>query len=139
MPALYFEVAAAGVVWVMPTTMIDTDPQLLALLETLIAEVRGLRSDLARDRWPPRVLSRVDCDRLSRLLPAIAGALGSDSFASRDLLTHESAAVRLVVHDFTAKKLGRLLLRAEGVPIDGLRVQRAGVELGVVLWKIAAC
>ena len=60
----------------MPSLTLETDPQVVTLLETLIAEVRGLRADLARDRRPRRALSRADVDRLSRLLPAIAGAVG---------------------------------------------------------------
>lgn len=60
------------------------------LLCQLVAEVRALRADLARDRRPASTLSRADRARLARLLPSIDGALGSEAFASRDLACHSA-------------------------------------------------
>ena len=115
---------------------VATDPQLAALLEVLIAEVRGLRADLARDRRPSRELSRADRDRLSRVLPAIAGALGSEEFVVNELF--ERAAVQLVLGTLTSVQVGRLLQRAVGVPIAGYVVERGAFEVGRRLWRVMA-
>lgn len=107
-----------------------------ALLEQLVAEVRGLRADLARDRRPLSHLSRDDRERLARILPAVGGALGSDLFTARELVEHRSPALRVALHALNAKQLGRLLQRAEGRPLGAFIVQRDGVEVGAVLWRL---
>lgn len=109
-----------------------------ALLRELVVEVRGLRSDLGRDRKArfSATLSRADCAVLSRLLPAIGGALGSEPFLARDLFDHESAALRLVLSGLNAKRIGRLFQRGDGQAIDGYLVERAGDELHTTLWRV---
>ncbi len=47
--------------------------------------------------------------------------------------------MQFVVRGFTAITLGRLFLRAVGQPVNGLVVQRVGIDVNVVVWKIAAC
>lgn len=84
-------------------------------------------------------LRRGDRAQLEKILPAVAGAIGSTEFLARELPAHASAAVRLVVRGLSVKALGRLLARAEGVPIDGFVVQRVGVEVNVAIWKIVRC
>jgi hypothetical protein len=76
------------------------------LLRDLVEEVRGLRADLStrgQVLTSPRVaessLSRADLALLPRLLPAIAGALGSEPFASRDLAADASPGLRSVLRD----------------------------------------
>jgi hypothetical protein len=119
----------------MPDSALETDQQLAALLEVLIAEVRGLRSDLVRDRRPRRVLSRTDCAYLSKLLPVIAGAI-NEPFLTRDLFVSDSAALQFVLQGWTAIRIGRLFQRAEGHTIDGYVVERDGTELHATLWRV---
>jgi hypothetical protein len=115
----------------------------LELLTTILAELRGMRADLRSNvthvQHLPTSLSRTDQARLARLLPAIAGALGSEEFTSRDLACHSAPALRLVLRGLSAKSIGRLLARADGVPtIDGWVVERRGVEINVALWRVVA-
>ena len=81
-----------------------------------------------------RSLTRADRAVLARLLPAVAGALGSEPFASRDLCT--TPATRVVLRDLNVRQIGRLLARAEGIPIDGHVLEPAGVEINVRLWRV---
>jgi hypothetical protein len=104
------------------------------LLRELIAEVRGLRADLTRDRRP--ALSREDRARLARLLPVIGATLGPDLFLTAELFERDSAALRLVLAGLTVKQLGRLLRRAVDTPIDGYLVVREAVEAGAVVWRV---
>ncbi len=97
-------------------------------------ELRAIRRLLEGQHKP--ALSRADRHTLARILPAIAGALGSALFTSRELLEHDSPALRLVLDGFNAKQIGRLLRRAEGYAVDRFMVQRAGVELNVILWQL---
>jgi hypothetical protein len=115
-----------------------SEPVVVALLRTLIDEVKGLRADLAArvHDTNPGSLCRADLARLGRLLPAIGGALGSAVFLARDLFEHESAALRLVLRGLNAKRVGRLLQRAEGQVVNGHLVERAGVELNTALWRV---
>ena len=106
-----------------------------ALLRELVEQVRGLRADLA-ERRPATSLSRVDRERLARLLPAIGGTLGSEPFNSSEICEHDAAALRLGRAGLTAKQLGRLLRRAVGTPVGGYLVERLGEEAGAVLWRV---
>jgi hypothetical protein len=112
---------------------ITATPTVELLLRELLTEVRGLRADL-RERQATS-LSRADRALLARLLPAIGGALGSEPFPSRDLPT-ASPGLRVVLRGVSAKQIGRLLSRAEGVPIDGYIVERCGIEINVTLWRV---
>ena len=128
-----------SLLWIGSTT---TTPAASVTIRDLERVERKLDEVLAKlDRLLNRrdVLSRRDREQLARILPAVAGCVGSEIFTSRDLIDHESAAVRLVVRGVTAKTLGRLLTRADGRPITGLVVERVGDEGHVALWRIAAC
>jgi hypothetical protein len=107
-----------------------------ALLRELIDQLIGLRAD-ARDRRPSP-LTRQDRDPLARILPVVIGVCGSELFTARELVEDESADLRLVLAGQTPKRLGRLLQRAEGQRIGGFVVQRDGLEVGAVLWRIVA-
>jgi hypothetical protein len=114
---------------------------LLAGQRELVAEVRGLRADVAaRKSVTDRLsisLSRVDVSLLGRLLPAIGGALGSDEFAVRELFERDSAALRLLLPGLTGIRIGRLFQRAEGQVIDGYLIERTGGrELNTALWRV---
>jgi hypothetical protein len=104
-------------------------------LEDVMRELMAIRALLEDRRRPP--LSREDRDRLATILPAIAGALGSESFASRDLTTN--AGVRVALRGLSIKQVGKLLSRGAGIPINGLMIERAGHEINVNLWRILAC
>lgn len=115
----------------------DVESALIPLVEILIDELRGLRADMRRERPTTSTLSRGDRERLARLLPAIAGALGSTEFASRDLRA-DVPALRVALRGVSVKSIGRLLSRAEGIPIDGWVVERYGTEINVTLWRVLA-
>ena len=109
-----------------------TDPDAVVLLREILAVQRQILATLERPR--PRALTRPDLAILRKLLPAIGGALGSEPFASRDLCT--TPATRVVLRDLNVKQIGRLLARAEGIPIDGHVLEPAGVEINVRLWRV---
>lgn len=122
----------------MPPLVTDTSygVALEALLRELVAEVKGLRQDLAQHVRNDHTPSRADHQRLARLLPAIAGVHGSDRFAARDLFDDTSPALRLVTRGLTPRETGKLLRRSLGHVIDGYLVEKAGEELGIVLWRV---
>jgi hypothetical protein len=113
------------------------------LLLAVLIEMRGLRQDLAQRNQDARPvilnspLSRADLALLGRLLPAIGGALGSELFLVRELFGHDAAALRLALRELNAKQVGRLFRRAEGQAIGAYLIQREGVELHAVLWRVA--
>jgi hypothetical protein len=106
-----------------------------AAIETNTMELRGLREALTRDRRPSP-LSREDRTRLTKLLPAIGGVVGSELFLVHELFESGSAALRVALRGMNAMQVGRLLRRAVGVPIGGLLVEREATEAGVVLWRV---
>jgi hypothetical protein len=71
-----------------------------------------------------------------RLLPALGAAFGSEPFASRDVLDNPGA--RVVLRGCSIKRIGKLLDRGVGVPIDGLLIERVGIEINVTLWRVVA-
>jgi hypothetical protein len=105
----------------------------------VLDELRAIRAALERPR-EVSPMTRADRTKLAALLPALAGALGSEPFASRDLVADDAApALRVVLKGLTVKQIGRLLARAEGMPINRLMVERYGVEINVMLWRVVAC
>lgn len=109
--------------------------EILAGQATLHAKLDAL---LARGRQPSS-LSREDRVLLARLLPAIGGAYGPERFSSRDLVEDTRPAVHFVVRGLSVKQISKLFARADGMPIDGLMVQKQGVEFHVMAWQIVAC
>lgn len=81
-------------------------------------------------------LSRPDRERLDTLLPVIGAVVASEGFLVSELLRLESPGLRLVVGACSARSLGRLLRRGEGLPIGGYVVERIGQEGGAVLWRV---
>jgi hypothetical protein len=110
----------------------------IALLRELVEQVKGLRADL-RERRPAASLSRDDRAYLARLLPVLGGVYGSEGFTSRDCVEDDAPAVRLVLEGRSAKAIGKLLARAEGIAIAGLLVRRTGVDGQVTVWRVGAC
>jgi hypothetical protein len=112
------------------------DP-LLELLRDIRDELRALRGELATGRSPSSALNRSDRAQLARLLPAIAGVYGSESFACRDLVGDDAPpALQLVTGGLEAQQLGSLFARAAGAVIDGFVIDRAGSELHARLWRV---
>ncbi|HXG54018.1 MAG TPA: hypothetical protein VNJ03_01445 [Vicinamibacterales bacterium] len=103
------------------------------VLEDVLAELRALRALLEGSRKP---LRRADGDRLARILPAVAGALGSHPFAVRDLFDDDSPALALVLTGMTTKSIAQLFSRGADQVIDGYVVQRAHRELNAQLWRV---
>ena len=112
------------------------DDAVLELLHELVAEVRGLRADLAQR--PSSSLTRADRARLAQLLPVIADVLGSAIFTVHELFASSAPALPLVLEGLTPGQVGKLLRRAVGVPIDELVVERVGDESRRALWRVAA-
>jgi hypothetical protein len=108
------------------------------LLRELVTEVRGLRADI-RERRPVSALSRADRATLAKLLPAIVGVYGPETFSARDLAEDDRHAVQLVVQGRSPKQLGKLFSKADGIAIDSLMLQRQGLEFQVTTWQIIAC
>src|SRR5687767_2071686 len=96
------------------------EEQLAAIRQEQRAQ-RAILEQILEARRPSR-LSRVDRDLLSRMVPAIGGAIGSEAFACRELITHPAPALAIVLAGVNAKRLGRLFTRAAGVAVDGLMV-----------------
>jgi hypothetical protein len=111
-----------------------------ALAVSLLTEILDVQRRILaalEQRRTPYPLTRADRMRLAPMLPAIAGALGSEPFTSRDLVADDAApALRVVCGTLSIKQIGRLLARAEATPIDGWLVERCGVEINVTLWRI---
>jgi hypothetical protein len=104
-------------------------------LDDVMRELVAIRALLEDRRRPP--LSRDDRDQLAQILPAAAGAWGSEPFASRELAA--DAGVRVVLRGLSIKRVGKLLSRGTGTPINGLMLERAGHEINVNLWRVVAC
>jgi hypothetical protein len=103
------------------------------------AHVRWLdqwRIDAVEHRLSPSTLRREDRAALERILPAIAGALGSDLFLAIEAVTSDNPALVLVLGAMDARRLGKLLLRGADLPIDGYIVHAKGMEAGAVLWEV---
>jgi len=108
-----------------------------------IAELRAAHAALAErvalleaGKHASHRVRRADRARLARLLPAIAGALGSEEFFVSDLF--DEPAVCLVLEALRPAQVGQLFERANGVPVDGFVVMWSGRKLQRVLWTVLA-
>jgi hypothetical protein len=70
------------------------------------------------------------------VLPAVAGAKGSDEFTTSELF--ELRAVRPLLDGLTPAHVGRLFERAAGIPVEGYAVAHSGTELQRHLWRVHA-
>ena len=104
----------------------------------LASRVAQIETRLARveQRLSPSPLRREDHAALQRILPAIAGALGSECFLSSEIVASDNPALVLVLADMNARRLGRLLRRGDGVEVEGYMVRASGTEAGAVLWCV---
>ncbi len=108
-----------------------------ATAAAMLSELRAIRQLLEGQQQP--ALSRADRAILGRILPAIAGAIGSEWFACRDLEEENSAALRLVSTGMSTKSVGRLFRRGMGHPVSGYLIERKDRELNVWLWRVVSC
>jgi len=104
-------------------------------LDDVYAEVCAIRR-LLELRGPASRLSRADRDRLDAILPVIAAVVGSEAFLIRELLQADASGLALVLAGCSPKSLGRVLRRAEGVPVNGLLVERVGTEDNAAIWRV---
>jgi hypothetical protein len=105
------------------------------VLEAVLAELHVIHGLLeARSQTPG--LSRADRELLERVLPAVAGVKGPEWFTTNELLASDAPAVRLVLADLSAKRVGRLFSRGVGQSVDGYVVERGGEEAHRVQWRI---
>lgn len=106
--------------------------QVLQRLETgqaaILAELRVLADGRPRGRCTPE-----DIALLRVLLPAIAGARGSEIFNVNEI--YADNVIRVLVAPLSAKQVGRLLWRGT-VTVDGYAVERAGHYRGATLWRV---
>jgi hypothetical protein len=113
-------------------------PAEMAWERAVLAELRAIRAVLEQRQRPVVPLSRADRALLGRMLPALAGAFGSETFSARDLAEDERPAVRIVVQERTVKQLAQLFAKADGLPIEGLKLECHGLEERVTVWRIIA-
>jgi hypothetical protein len=64
-------------------------------------------------------------DEVRRLIPALVGAVGSETFTATDPLEYP-AVLSAISRPLTPESLGQLLGRAAGHVIDGYRIERLG-------------
>ena len=86
--------------------------ELRALLTSLTVRVESIERRLS-----PSPLRREDQAALSRILPALAGALGSECFLAAEAVASDNPALVLVLGGPNARRLGRLLRRGDGVEV----------------------
>lgn len=120
------------------------DPQALELLTQIADDVRAIRAAVDA-RHVRRRLSRGDEMALVALLPVIAAAVGNRTFSVNELFAHaelnveSSIALReqLAVAG-NSRRIGRLLIRADGVDIGGYRIVAVGHAREGMLLSIIA-
>ena len=100
----------------------------------ILQELRAIRQALER-RQTPRD------DQHAALLQAIAQAAGSAAFTSAELIAHASVAGELRTAflascGLSARKLGRLLRKCEGVECGGVVIERVGADNSGVVWVV---
>jgi len=108
-------------------------------LADILAELQLIRQAIEGQQRQPSTLSRGDRATLARLLPVLGATYGEDGFTSRDCAEDEVPGLRLVVRQMSAKAIGKLLARADGVAINALTVQRQRTEFQVIVWHVATC
>jgi hypothetical protein len=117
----------------------DIDSPVEALLRELIAEVKGLRADLARTsgRRRPEIPDA--------LLPILAQAVFDKAFTATEVIRHAStvdAPLRAALDGAglsNARQLGKWFRAIEGRVIVGARLTRIGTERDGVVWRVRVC
>ncbi len=124
---------------------LDELPETLALLQRISDQLAELPRAIALAQHAGSSLSRADREQLATLLPVIATALRGYVFATRDLFTEASRNDALgtvliaclgELDANAAKRLGKLLARADGVCIGDLRVDSVRKARDGVVWVV---
>jgi hypothetical protein len=109
-----------------------------ALLRELLAEIRGLRADLAGKET---VAS--EAAGFQGLIEAIAFAVGDREFTAVELAQFSDAApperLQQALHaagGTNPRKVGKLLHRLSKLELSGWQVLRIGVERDGLIWKV---
>lgn len=104
----------------------------------VLAELAALRArmDAVEHQIAPRPLRRADREALARILPALAGSVGSECFLASEAVASKNPALVLVLAGMNARRLRRLLRRADGVEVCGHVARARGMEGGAVLWSV---
>lgn len=116
------------------------------LLVQVLAEVRELRLELAALRSDLAGHGSQADPATADLLRAIESACGALPFTSSDLLAHAelpdcadlAVAIVACIGAASARKLGKLLCRIEGVDVDGLAVHRVSEGRDGIVWRVAS-
>lgn len=124
------------------TTMLPGDDQVVALLRDLLAELRGFRADLRRDRAAAPLADR--------LIVAVHATVGGEAFTAASLcaLAKSPLAIRLELHAIcddiargldlpgAGRRVGRFLAKNLHYEADGLRLISLGKVRGGGAYKI---
>ncbi|MBA3050043.1 MAG: hypothetical protein KKE42_08965 [Alphaproteobacteria bacterium] len=110
-------------------------PDILAVVERLTEEMRGLRRDFA--------MHTATATPGGGILAPIAAEFGSNLFTASEVMRRAEghvgplrAALAANLRSLSARGLGRALGRLQGKPCGGLTVSRIGEESAGVIWKI---
>lgn len=122
------------------------DPDVLAVLREILAELRGLRSDLAaiEQRRTSRPLSHADANALATLLPTINAALPNVTFSTRLLRDYATLngppfiALREALTSVGGSRtVGRLLRRGVAGDVPGFQIEAVGKNSEGRLWSLS--
>jgi hypothetical protein len=109
----------------------------LALLVEIRDEIRRLRADLAAKRVLDSEQFAHDAD--AAIVREVAAFLGTGcAFSAAELIDGADEHLRSALAGLDASQLGRLLARAEGCDMGGVRVVRCKCDQNGVVWRIAA-
>ena len=98
------------------------------MVHALLDEVRALRAAYER-RAASNRLTRADRQTLERFLPAVFARTKGSIVLAKEVAWFFAGSK-------TTKSIGRFLRRVEGFAVNGLMVERAGVENNSTLWRI---
>ena len=115
-----------------------TPDAIVALLADLLLEVKALRVDLARHNAGRGARDQADRD----LIPAIARAVGSRAFTSKDLLAHarvDRALAEAIENTdaTTVREVGKLLSRLSRDTYDSFMLAKVDAGRDGAIWQVA--
>jgi hypothetical protein len=103
------------------------------------ADMERNAAGLERSRTNGRI-GPEDHAHVSALLPVIAGVFGSRRITARDILnaaaSENGAGLRIVLHTTSARSLGKLLARCDGIEVNGYKLLRIGTDHRSVAWGV---
>ncbi len=120
----------------------EDDPEHAALR----AELAVVRAEQAAQRARVEQLEARNGPRDAAegaVLLAIAAAVGSRQFTSRELLVHaeqdaDLAGALLDADCMSVRETGKLLARLSWQPVDGYQLERAGTVREGIVWRVRA-